>query len=196
MDLYPLFADLKGRAVLVIGGGAVAERKIALLLRAGARIEVVATRLSDGLLALKRQGELAHRALVFTPAQLDGVWLAVAATDDRELNQRVAAAAAARRIWVNVVDDVALSSFQVPAIVDRSPLVIAVSSGGSAPMLARRVRERIERLLAPSLGTLAGLLDRWRARIRAARPQVDARRDWYDALLEGGVPALVEAGQV
>ncbi|MBK8068298.1 MAG: uroporphyrinogen-III C-methyltransferase [Rhodanobacteraceae bacterium] len=196
MDLYPLFADLKGRAVLVIGGGAVAERKIAMLLRAGARIEVVATRLSEGLQALKRQGQLAHRALVFTPAQLDHAWLAVAATDDRALNQRVAAAAAARRVWVNVVDDVALSSFQVPAIVDRSPLVIAVSSGGSAPMLARRVRERIERLLAPSLGTLAGLLDRWRARIRAARPQVDARRDWYDALLEGRVPALVGAGQI
>lgn len=196
MDLYPLFADLKGRAVLVIGGGAVAERKIAMLLRAGARIEVVATRLSEGLQALRRAGQLVHRALVFTPAQLDSAWLAVAATDDSALNQRVAAAAAARRIWVNVVDDVALSSFQVPAIVDRSPLVIAVSSGGSAPMLARRVRERIERLLAPSLGTLAGLLDRWRARIRAARPQVDARRDWYDALLQGSVPALVDAGQI
>ena len=83
-------------------------------------------------------------------------------------------AAALRQNWVNVVDDAALSSFQVPAVIDRSPLMIAVSSGGSAPMLARLVRERLERWLAPSLGTLAGLLDRWRGRIRGALPDLCA----------------------
>jgi uroporphyrin-III C-methyltransferase/precorrin-2 dehydrogenase/sirohydrochlorin ferrochelatase len=196
MNLYPIFADLTGRRVLVIGGGEVAERKIGMLLRAGAVVDVVATRLSDALRARKQRGELSHRALQFTPQQLDDVWLVVAATDDAALNQRVAAAAAARQKLVNVVDDAALSTFQVPAIIDRSPLLIAVSSGGSAPMLARLVRERLERALAPSLGTLAGLLDRWRARIRAARPDLAQRRRYYDELLHGGIPALVDAGQL
>lgn len=194
MDFYPLFAELKDRLVLVVGGGEVAERKIGMLLRAGARVEVVATRLNEALQQSRQRGELKHRALVFAPPQLDGAWLAVAATDDAELNRRVAAAATARRIWVNVVDDVALSSFQVPAVIDRSPLVVAVSSGGAAPMLARAVRERIERLLAPSLGPLARLLERFRARIRAALPLAQ-RRAWYERLLDGPVPALVAAGR-
>lgn len=195
MDFYPLFAELKDRAVLVVGGGEVAERKIGMLLRAGARVEVVATRLNEGLQRLRQRGELRHRALVFAPPQLDGAWLAVAATDDTELNRRVAAAATARRVWVNVVDDAALSSFQVPAVIDRSPLVVAVSSGGAAPVLARAVRERIERLLAPSLGGLARLLERWRSRIRAALP-LAGRREWYEGLLDGPLPALVAAGRI
>lgn len=194
MDFYPLFAELKGRPVLVVGGGAVAERKVGMLLRAGACVEVVATRLGEGLQQCRQRGELRHRALVFAPPQLDGAWLAVAATDDGELNRRVAAAATARRIWVNVVDDAALSSFQVPAVIDRSPLVVAVSSGGAAPMLARAVRERIEGLLAPSLGALARLLERFRTRIRAALPPAE-RRSWYERLLDGPVPALVAAGR-
>ncbi|GMU42811.1 MAG: uroporphyrinogen-III C-methyltransferase [Xanthomonadales bacterium] len=194
MDLYPLFADLKERRVLVVGGGAVATRKIEMLLRAGACVEVVAARLCGRLLALRRGGSIRHRALLFAPPQLDGVWLVVAATDDAKLNQRVAAVAAARQVFANVVDDVALSSFQVPAVVDRSPLVVAVSSGGAAPMLARAVRERIEVLLAPSLGPLARLLERARARIRAALPST-GRRQWYERLLAGSLPALVAAGR-
>jgi uroporphyrin-III C-methyltransferase / precorrin-2 dehydrogenase / sirohydrochlorin ferrochelatase len=196
MNLYPLFADLKGRRVLVIGAGHVAERKIDMLLRAAAVVDVVATRLSPVLAGLKREGRLQHRALQFTPQQLDAVWLVVAATDDCELNRRVAEAAGKRQIWVNVVDDAPLSSFQVPAVIDRSPLMIAVSSGGSAPMLARHVRERLERWLTPSLGVLAGLLDRCRQRIRTALPDLARRRGFYDELLQGAVPALVEAGRI
>ncbi len=196
VNLYPVFADLQGRKVLVIGAGTVAERKIGMLLRAGAVVDVVATRLNPVLLELKHRGELTHRALQFTPQQLDSAWLVVAATDDVALNRRVAEAAGLRQKWVNVVDDAALSSFQVPAVIDRSPLVIAVSSGGSAPMLARLVRERLERALAPSLGTLAGLLDRWRSRIRGALPDLPQRRAYYDRLLHGGIPALVDAGQI
>ena len=196
MNLYPLFADLKDRRVLVIGAGNVAERKIEMLLRAGARVEVVAPRLSAELARAKAAGRLQHRALQFTPPQLEGVWLVVAATDDAELNRRVAEAAGRRQIWVNVVDDAPLSSFQVPAVIDRSPLMIAVSSGGSAPMLARLVRERLERWLTPSLGLLAGLFDRCRTRIRAAFPDLGRRRAFYDELLQGQVSALVDAGRV
>ena len=117
--------------------------------------------------------------------------LAIAATDDAEVNAAVAAAGRERNVLVNVVDDAARSSFIVPAIVDRSPLVIAVSSGGVAPVLARLVRERIEALFDGSLGRLATLLERWRGRIKAGRPDFGARRRFYEQLIRGRVAALV-----
>ena len=100
-----------------------------------------------------------------------------------------------RHVLVNVVDDAELSSFIVPAIVDRSPLVIAISSGGVAPVLARHVRERLEGLLDESLGTLAGLLQRWRDRIKRARPDLDARRRFYAAVVRGPVAASLRRRQ-
>jgi len=165
MRYFPIFADLRGRRVLVVGGGEVAERKVRLLLSAGARVTVLAPQLTPGLeqqavsdrLAVVRQafaGEL--------PADLS---LVIAATSDRDVNASIAAAAGARNLFVNVVDDAELSTFQVPAIVDRSPLVVAISSGGTAPVLARVVRERIESLLDTSYGRLASLLETWRDRI-------------------------------
>lgn len=195
MRLYPLFADLKDRSVLVVGGGHVAERKIRMLLDSGAVVHVVAERLSPWLREQARDGRLSHRALTFCPQQLDGVWLVIAATDDGALHRRIADAAAQRQLWINVVDDAALSSFQVPAVIDRSPLLVAISSAGSAPMLARSVRERIERLLAPTLGTLAGLLEQWRERIRRRFPDLRARREFYGELLEGAVAQQVANGR-
>jgi uroporphyrin-III C-methyltransferase/precorrin-2 dehydrogenase/sirohydrochlorin ferrochelatase len=127
----------------------------------------------------------------FRTEHLDGAVLAVAATDDAAVNAAVAAAARERDVLVNVVDVAELSSFIVPAIVDRSPLVIAISSGGVAPVLARHVRERIEALVDGSVGRLAGLLERWRARIRQRMPDVAARRRFYEQLLRGRVADLV-----
>jgi uroporphyrin-III C-methyltransferase/precorrin-2 dehydrogenase/sirohydrochlorin ferrochelatase len=130
---------------------------------------------------------VAWLAREFDASQLDGAVLVVAATSDSALNARVAAAARERNVLVNVVDDAELSSFIVPAIVDRSPLVIAVSSGGTAPVLARYVRERIEALLDESVGALAGLLERFRGRIKRALPDVAARRRFYESVIRGGV---------
>ena len=158
MRYFPLFADLSGRRVLVVGGGAVAERKIRLLLDAGAQVTVVAPELTDWLtiqatadaasrdpaattdsseVSVAGMGTLVHVAARFEPAHFDGALFAIAATDDRAVNARVAATGRERNVLVNVVDDVELSSFIVPAIVDRSPLVIAISTGGVAPVLAR-----------------------------------------------------------
>ena len=158
MNLFPLFADLSGRAVLLVGGGSVAERKSALLVAARAKVDVVAPTLTPALADLARSGRIRHLARQFSAEQLDGRWLALAATDDTVVNANVAAAAKARHIFVNVVDDAELSSFHVPAIVDRSPLIVAISSGGSAPMLARLARERIEAYFDHTWGALAGLL--------------------------------------
>jgi len=195
MTLFPIFADLKGRAVLVVGGGAVAERKARSLAASGALVTVGAPQLAPGLRGMAQEKSIATLEGGFQPGWLDGMWLVVAATDDPELNRRIAALADQARLFINVVDDPALSSFQVPAIVDRSPLVIAISSSGSAPVLARRLRERLETLLDHSLGALARLAEKNRAAIRRQRPGLPARRAFYDWLLDGPVAAALRRQQ-
>jgi siroheme synthase, N-terminal domain len=191
MGLYPLFADLRGREVLVVGGGEVAARKVAALLEAGAVVRLHATAVRHPELAAALEaGRIERLAGDFDPAWLDAAWLVVAATDDAAFNAALAVEAGRRRRLVNVVDDAALSSFHVPAVVDRSPLVVAISSGGAAPMLARQVRQRLETLLDPALGALAALLARHRARIRQALPDTTRRRRWFDALLGGRLAGL------
>jgi len=195
MPLYPMFADLAGREVLVVGGGEVALRKIEALLHAGARVRVHARELHPDLAGCLRQGRLERIDGDFDPAWLARAWLLVVATDDAVFNAEIAALADARGMFVNVVDDAALSSFQVPAVIDRAPLQLAISSGGAAPMLARRLRERLEVELDPSLGALALLFARHRAAIRARLPDLARRRRWFDAVIDGAVPALLRAGR-
>ena len=152
MDRLPLCVDLRERGVLVVGGGAVAQRKIELLLRAGPRLRVVAPVLTAPL--QRRRDDFTWYARGFEPADLDGLTLVVAATDDESLNARVAGLAAERGLLVNVVDRPALCSVTFPAIVDRDPLLVAIASGGQAPVLVRQLRARIEALLPPRLGEL------------------------------------------
>jgi len=195
MKLYPLFADLTNRPVLVVGGGAVAERKIAALLDAQARITVHALELTPQLQAWADAGRITLRDEPFDEVWLDAVWLVIAATSDDALNKRVAALAESRRIFVNVVDESALCSFHVPAVIDRAPLTIAISSGGDAPMLARLLRERLETVLDHSLGALATLAARLRKRIRLRHPDLSARRSFYEDLFTGPVAMLLRQGK-
>jgi uroporphyrin-III C-methyltransferase/precorrin-2 dehydrogenase/sirohydrochlorin ferrochelatase len=192
--LFPLFADLRGRRVLVVGGGAVARRKLEPLLAAGARVVVGAPWLEPDVMALFAQGRIEHLAGGFEAGWLDGAWLVVAATDDGAVNRAVAAAAEARRIWANVVDDLELSSYQSPARIERGPLQIAISSGGGAPMLARHLREKLEAELDESLAGLATLLLRERGRIRARHPRLAERRRFFEVLLAGPVAERFRAG--
>ena len=196
MQLYPLFAHLAGRAVLVVGGGKVAERKVSALLAAGAQVSVGAPHLTPGLSAWAAAGKLHHRAGSFIPSWLEAQWLVIAATDDRETNRHVAESAGTRRIWVNVVDDAVLSTFHVPAVVDRHPLMVAISTGGAAPALAGLVRARIEAVLDGSLGALVELSQRFRGRIKRRLPDAAARRRFYAWLLHGPVARLLRAGDV
>ena len=189
MGLYPLFADLTGLPVLVVGGGHVAERKTAALLSAGAKVRVGAPSLTPVLVQQAEEDKIEHLAGMFQPAWLDDVWLVVAATDDHELNARVAATAEERRILANVVDAPALSRFQVPAMVDRTPLTVAVSTGGAAPVIARRVREMLETDLDHALGPLTALAQRYRTRISQRWPDLAERRAFYDWLHDGPVMA-------
>lgn len=189
--LFPMFADLQQRPVLLVGGGTVAERKARLLLGAGARLSVGAPALTPTLREWRDAGRLAHLDGEFQAEWLAGQRLVIAATDDATINRQVAAAAEAHNLFVNVVDDAASSGFHVPAIVDRSPLMVAISSGGAAPMLARRVRERLEASLEHSLGPLARLLESFRSRIRARFPDLEQRRRFYDGVLQGDAAQLI-----
>lgn len=194
--LYPIFAELAGRDVLVVGGGPVATRKVAALLETGARITVGATTFSPELANWAENGRISLIFGKFADDWLERHWLVIAATSDTTVNAIVAAAATRQRIWCNVVDDAALSSFQVPAVVDRSPLIVAISTSGAAPVLARLVRERLERLLDPSLGALASLAERWRARIRRRIADLGQRRRFLERLFQGRIADLVRRGQV
>ena len=195
MPLFPLFADLRDREVLVVGGGEVATRKIQALLRAGAQVMVYAHALAPALEALALQGRLQRlQGETIDPRWIQQAWLVVAATDDHALHRELAGMAAAAKRWINVVDDAELSSYQVPAVIDRDPITIAISSAGAAPMLARQLRERLEAELDPSLGALARLFARHRQRIRQRLPAMRERRDWFEHLLASEIPALLRAG--
>jgi len=191
MNMYPLFADLRGVPVLVVGGGAVARRKAESLLAAGAQVTVGAPRLDEALQRQVDAGRLAWECGEFVPAWLDDVWLVIAATDDRELNAAVATAANERRVFANVVDDAALSRFHVPAVIDRAPLMVAIATAGAAPALARRVRETLEQVLDNALGALVALAQRHRARIVRRHADLASRRDFHDWLHDGPVLPLL-----
>jgi len=193
MDYLPIFIQLRGEPVVVVGGGEVALRKVELLLRAGARITVIAPELHDDLRALAEQNAIHFLSLPFQPHHLDGVSLAVAATNSREVNAAVSTAARARRVPVNVVDDAELSSFIFPAIVDRSPVMVAVGSSGRSPVLARRVRQQIETMLPARLGALARFVgDRRKDVQKSLAPE--QRRPFWERVIDGFVGSRVLAG--
>lgn len=192
--LFPLFADLRGRLVLVVGGGAVARRKAEALLDAGARVRVGAPELESDLAAWTEAGNIEHLRGSFQPDWLDSVWFVVAATNDLAVNRAVADAATERRLFANVVDDTELSSAQLPAVLRRGALQVAVSSAGAAPMLARALREKLETELDESLGALTELLAQWRGRIKRRLPDLAARRGFFSRVLAGAVPSLLRSG--
>lgn len=194
MDYLPIFVDLRDRLVVVVGGGVVAHRKIEHLLKAHARVRVVSPDLCADLALYRDHGRIEYRPLLFSPAQLDGATLVVAATDDVTVNDAVSVAARERGILVNVVDDGPRCTFIFPAIVDRSPLIVAVGTAGSSPTLARRVRTQIEALLPARLGLLAAYAARWRESVKKALPDVPARLRFWDGFFGGPVAASVLAG--
>ncbi|RPD98969.1 uroporphyrinogen-III C-methyltransferase [Candidatus Pantoea deserta] len=196
MDYLPLFADLKGRPVLVVGGGDVAARKIELLRRASAQVRVVSRELCPELQALHQEQQIEWLATAFDPAQLDSVFLAIAATDDNLLNRQVYDEANARHRLVNVVDDQPKCSFIFPSIVDRSPLVVAISSSGTAPVLARMLREKLEALLPASLGQMAEVAGAFRDSVKQRFSRMSDRRRFWERAFNGLFASQMAAGNI
>ena len=193
MDYLPLFMQLRSQPVVVVGGGHIANRKVDLLRRSGAQITVISPELREELHKLASKGELRYVAERFSEAHIEGATLVIAATNDHDVNAAVSKAAQARKIPVNVVDNPALSTFIFPAIVDRSPIIVAVSSGGESPVLARRVREQIEALLPEKLGALARFMGARRKAVQLALGAL-ARRPFWERIVSGVVGTRVLAG--
>jgi precorrin-2 dehydrogenase/sirohydrochlorin ferrochelatase len=169
MQTYPLFVLIHGKPCLVVGGGSVAARKVQDLLAAGALVTVVSPELTPALAALAGQGKIRHLQGDFQEEQVAGMALVIGATDDMAVNAQVSAAAQARSIWVNIVDQPELCTFIVPAQVRRGELTLAISTGGASPALARKIREELEGLFGPEYGPYLALLQAMRSRVLAAR---------------------------
>jgi len=194
MRYFPIFVDLSQRPCLLVGGGEVALRKARLLVDAGARLSVCAPRLHTDFASLGHPEQVNHLAQAFEPRMLGGHYLVIAATDDPATNAFVSRAAEAAGILVNVVDDPAHCSFITPAIVDRSPVIVAISSGGTAPVLARRIRGWLESRLPHRLGDLARLAGELRAQAKSRLSSLVERRRLWERLLGGEFARLVLSG--
>jgi precorrin-2 dehydrogenase/sirohydrochlorin ferrochelatase len=162
---YPIFAVIENKPCLVVGGGAVGERKVYDLMAAGARVTVISRTLTPTLAALASRGEIGYLPEDFTEARVEGMALVLAATDDPEVNARVSAAAQARAIWVNVADAPELCTFIVPALLRRGDLTLAIGTGGASPALARQVRLDLQEHFGPEYGPYLNLLRRVRTRL-------------------------------
>jgi len=195
MDYFPIFLRLAGERVVVVGGGEVAARKVELLLRSAAKVTVVAPELGASLARRAEAGVIAHVGSEFRPEHLQDMRLAIAATNRSSVNAWVARQAGLRNIPVNVVDDRELSAFIMPAIVDRSPVVVAVGSSGDAPVLTRRLREKLESFLPQRLGALARLAGRLRPLVKAQVTNIRARRKFWEQFFDGPFGADILAGR-
>lgn len=193
MDYLPIFLRLQHHTAVVVGGGSVALRKVGALRKAGARVTVVAPDLHPQLALQASRAQLRHIAAAFSPAHLDDAVAVIAATDDATVNRAVSQAAQAHHVPVNVVDDPELSTFIFPAIIDRAPILVAVSSAGHAPVLARRLRAQIEALLPERLGALARFMGERRRSVQRTLGAL-ARRRFWERVVSGPVASRVLAG--
>ncbi len=195
MDYLPLHFEVTGRQVLVVGGGEIAQRKVDLLLKAGAHIRLVAPEVSDTLRDLLDSSSHTIIQNRFESSHIDGCVLVVAATSDMAVNEAVSSLCQQHAVPVNVVDAPALCTVTFPAIIDRHPLIISVGSGGGSPVLVRTLREKIEALVPSHFGRLAGYLKDRRDRLKKALPDIDTRRRHTEEFLDSPGAELAMQGK-
>ncbi len=195
MDYLPIFINIKNQTCLIVGGGEVAARKAMLLLQAGARVSVVSPELDDHLKELLDRGDIYSYAKIFSPKYLEGVALVIAATNDRVANQQVSEFAKERQIPVNVVDNPDLCTFITPSIVDRSPMLIAISSGGQSPVLARLLRAHLETTIPATYARLTTIAGKFRQQVKQHFAHIEKRRFFWEKILQGPFAEMVHAGK-
>ncbi len=191
---FAAFLDLRGRPGVVVGGGQVAALKAEALLRSGIRVTAVAPEFCARLSELAVLGALRLERKRFQPGDLVGADIAIAATDDPAVNEAVSTAARALRIPVNVADNAGLSTFIMPSVIDRPPLQIAISTEGTSPVLARKLRTLIEATVPFAFGRLAGLIGRFRGASKARYPDPEARRRFWEDVVDGPIADMAVSG--
>jgi len=195
MDYLPIFLNIKGQPCLVVGGGSVAARKVRLLLQAGGSVSVVAPALGPELAKLAAENVIQHIEREFEAQDLRERALVIAATDALDINSRVSELAKRQRIPVNVVDQPDLCGFITPSIIDRSPVQVAISTGGASPVLARLLRTHLESYIPSAYGRLALLVDEFRGQVKRQFTNVTQRRYFWERVLQGSVAELLFAGR-
>lgn len=195
MQALPIFFNIKNRLCVVIGGGEVALRKVTMLLKASGKVVVYAPDICPELYALATDGKIDYVQANFDENQLKGACLVIAATDDQAVNIAVSVAAKAQSIPVNVVDSPELCTFTMGSIIDRSPVVIAVSSEGNAPVLARYIRTKIETMLPAAYGRIAAIAGEFREQVKAKFSTTETRRRFWEGVLQGPMVERVLSGQ-
>jgi precorrin-2 dehydrogenase / sirohydrochlorin ferrochelatase len=184
---YPVFLDLSGRRVLVVGGGTVAERKVASLLEAGAAVTLVAPVVNSALAELARSSTIELRQRKFLGGDLEGVVLVISATDDATAQQQVAAAARARAVPINTVDQPQLCDFIVPAIVRKGDVIVAISTSGRSPALAAALRAKVETVITDEAARAAQVLGEIRGEVHARFPDADRRKQVFETIVASGI---------
>jgi uroporphyrin-III C-methyltransferase/precorrin-2 dehydrogenase/sirohydrochlorin ferrochelatase len=195
MEFLPVFFDIKGKPCAVIGGGDVAARKVAMLLNSGGSVTVVAPELCSTLKRQSESGSIQHIQSRFAPDHLHEAVIVIAATDDRNVNKQVSEIANAYRLPVNVVDDPDHCSFIMPSVIDRSPVIVAISTGGSSPVLARLLRARLETLIPGTYGRLATLAEKFRRKVKQHFTESSQRRIFWESVFQGPIAEMVFAGR-
>ncbi|HEX3014851.1 MAG TPA: bifunctional precorrin-2 dehydrogenase/sirohydrochlorin ferrochelatase [Desulfobacteria bacterium] len=193
---YPIMLNLTGLPCLVVGGGEVAERKVVSLLECDAELTVISPQLTPKINSLSEQGKIRWLPREFQPGDAQGHVLVISATDQAVTNHRVAAECRAAGIIVNVVDDPKFCSFVVPAVVRQEDLVIAVSTGGSSPLVARQIRDEMAQRYGPEYGEYLRILAQAREKVLRDIPEQENRRNVFEQLTNGYLLALISAGQI
>lgn len=196
MKSYPIFlVNLRHQRCLVVGGGAVAERKARSLLQAGARVTVISPALTIGLQRLVQEGDLEWVTRGYQQGDLAEAFLVIGATDDADANERVWREAAERGVLVNIVDDPARCNFIVPSLVRRGDLCIAISTGGNSPALAKRLRERLEAEFGAEYAAFVALLGDLREKVKEKYPEAKERRAIWYRLVDSDIVELIGQGR-
>lgn len=195
MELLPLFLNIRERDCLVVGGGQVAARKITLLQKAGGKVLVISPVACEEIINSAERGEITFQQREFDDSDITSQAVIIAATDNADINQRVFDLAQKKNIPVNVVDNPQLSNFIVPSIIDRSPVQIAVSTGGASPVLSRLLRSRLESSIPSACGRLAGLVEEFRDAVKQRFTKIESRRHFWERILQGHIAEMVYAGR-
>jgi precorrin-2 dehydrogenase / sirohydrochlorin ferrochelatase len=196
MKYYPVFLDVRERPCLVVGGGQVAERKAIALFDAGADLSLISPSLTPSLAELAGKGKITHHSKTFEERDIAGAYLVIAATNDAAVNEAVARVCRKRGVLVNAATSPDEGTFVVPSVVERGDLLIAISTCGDSPALARKVREDLERTYGPEYGTFLEKMANLRRRLLHDVADEDARRKVYQAVVDSDVLYLLKAGQV